>query len=571
MFQNFKYRVINILDMPYVNIMKHFASAISFIRDAISSGGTILVHCYAGISRSASCVIAYLMQDKGMPFFEAMSYVRKRRHIVFPNFGFQRQLMDFERQLKSKKFIKGGSNSPVKNQQNFNISQSPSKMSNNINQPQAMQRGQRDSPYVNTDKTQKQYQLQNNLSPNMQRAINTYETFNQAAANIGNYMTPQLNPKKAQNIYETHQSNIKSGAVKGFQIENSNSQNNHNLSQKLNVKTFTSRPKTENGFENVSTRMKSFNVRSPINKPIVTISDAFNHQSITQYCCKRCQAQLFTNRDIQEHVNLNSQSNNILSHMRTNNFNASGGNTNQTTCEFYYIQKKDWMSNSGNNIKDNSQKSTINCPNKSCNQIIGQQNWNGLKCSCGRLVSPAFQMLKSQICQKSNGKQLNNQNMQQNQAQSSQMAYEMKSPKSPQIQNKLIPPPFPDIFQQQNSQQYHTATFDIQKRKSSAQPIIQSSNTKDLYNVSKQKPNIIYSQNFSNVTNINSKRDQQSSQNKLKIQQLQQNLGQNGKNNTNIVIVNHSSNNNHLLQQNNYNTQKQSTNGRKAVAIGNYI
>jgi protein-tyrosine phosphatase len=74
--------------MPYVNIMKHFSTAISFIKEAISSGGTVFVHCYAGISRSASCVIAYLMQDQGMPFFEAMSYVRKRRHIVFPNFGF---------------------------------------------------------------------------------------------------------------------------------------------------------------------------------------------------------------------------------------------------------------------------------------------------------------------------------------------------------------------------------------------------------------------------------------------------------------------------------------------------
>jgi protein-tyrosine phosphatase len=88
--------------MPYVNIMKHFSGAIQFMKTAISSGGTVLVHCFAGISRSASCVIAYLMHENNVPFFEAMSYVRKRRHIVFPNFGFQRQLMDFERQLKTR-------------------------------------------------------------------------------------------------------------------------------------------------------------------------------------------------------------------------------------------------------------------------------------------------------------------------------------------------------------------------------------------------------------------------------------------------------------------------------------
>lgn len=76
--------------MPYVNIMRHFQIAIQFIKECLASGGAVFVHCYAGISRSASCVIAYLMQEIGMPFFEAMSYTRKRRPIIFPNYGFQR-------------------------------------------------------------------------------------------------------------------------------------------------------------------------------------------------------------------------------------------------------------------------------------------------------------------------------------------------------------------------------------------------------------------------------------------------------------------------------------------------
>ncbi len=38
-----------------------------------------------------------------MSFYEGMSHVRKRRPIVFPNVGFQRQLMDFERMLRTKK------------------------------------------------------------------------------------------------------------------------------------------------------------------------------------------------------------------------------------------------------------------------------------------------------------------------------------------------------------------------------------------------------------------------------------------------------------------------------------
>ncbi len=87
--------------MPYVNIQRHFPVAIQYIKDAMSEGA-VLVHCYAGISRSASCVIAFLMQECGLTFMEAMSFVRKKRSIVFPNFGFQRQLLDFERLLKAR-------------------------------------------------------------------------------------------------------------------------------------------------------------------------------------------------------------------------------------------------------------------------------------------------------------------------------------------------------------------------------------------------------------------------------------------------------------------------------------
>ncbi len=79
-------------------------------------GGAVLVHCYAGVSRSASCVIAFLMQECGLTFLEAMTYVRKKRPIVFPNFGFQRQLMDFEKALRSKNpnhFQVGGLKKPT--------------------------------------------------------------------------------------------------------------------------------------------------------------------------------------------------------------------------------------------------------------------------------------------------------------------------------------------------------------------------------------------------------------------------------------------------------------------------
>ena len=54
------------------------------------SKGGVLVHCYAGVSRSASCVIAFLMQDRDMTFSEAFQFASKRRPVIFPNMGFQR-------------------------------------------------------------------------------------------------------------------------------------------------------------------------------------------------------------------------------------------------------------------------------------------------------------------------------------------------------------------------------------------------------------------------------------------------------------------------------------------------
>jgi protein-tyrosine phosphatase len=98
--KEFKYKVLNVLDMPFENIQRHFSAAIDFIKSAISSNGTVLVHwylhhlknffSYAGISRSASVVIAYLMSEHNLPLFEALSLTRKRRPIIFPNPGFQK-------------------------------------------------------------------------------------------------------------------------------------------------------------------------------------------------------------------------------------------------------------------------------------------------------------------------------------------------------------------------------------------------------------------------------------------------------------------------------------------------
>ena len=62
----YQYKCIDELDSPSSNLKQHFEECHSFIRDALASGGRILVHCFAGVSRSATVVISYLMNDHKM-------------------------------------------------------------------------------------------------------------------------------------------------------------------------------------------------------------------------------------------------------------------------------------------------------------------------------------------------------------------------------------------------------------------------------------------------------------------------------------------------------------------------
>jgi len=52
----------------------------------------IFVHCFAGISRSASVVIGYLMKEKKISYKKAFDFVKKKREIIKPNSNFVKQL-----------------------------------------------------------------------------------------------------------------------------------------------------------------------------------------------------------------------------------------------------------------------------------------------------------------------------------------------------------------------------------------------------------------------------------------------------------------------------------------------
>ncbi|GFH21316.1 uncharacterized protein HaLaN_18592, partial [Haematococcus lacustris] len=60
--------------------------------------GGVLVHCVAGISRSATLVIAWLMYHHSLSYDEAFRRLHAVRPWVMPNPGFRAQLQLFEQQ-----------------------------------------------------------------------------------------------------------------------------------------------------------------------------------------------------------------------------------------------------------------------------------------------------------------------------------------------------------------------------------------------------------------------------------------------------------------------------------------
>ncbi|KAK7493217.1 hypothetical protein BaRGS_00015554 [Batillaria attramentaria] len=97
--EKFTYLSMDLRDLPDFPISKAFPEAIEFIDKAIKSGGCVLVHCNAGISRSATIVLAYLMKAKGLSLNDAFTYLRSKRPSSFPNSGFMIQLKTFEDSL----------------------------------------------------------------------------------------------------------------------------------------------------------------------------------------------------------------------------------------------------------------------------------------------------------------------------------------------------------------------------------------------------------------------------------------------------------------------------------------
>lgn len=104
--ERFEYLSVPLLDTDEADLHLVLPACLSFLDDAKErsegskrathgeSNSAVLVHCNAGVSRSTSVVLAYLITRLHLGYDEALSFVKDRKPDVRPNAGFARQLKE---------------------------------------------------------------------------------------------------------------------------------------------------------------------------------------------------------------------------------------------------------------------------------------------------------------------------------------------------------------------------------------------------------------------------------------------------------------------------------------------
>jgi protein-tyrosine phosphatase/rhodanese-related sulfurtransferase len=100
------YKEVQLKDIADQPLIPYIGECVDFIHEQVEllkeggDGGNILVHCQAGVSRSSSIVIAYLVRHRDMTLKDAHEWVKACRPRIEPNTGFIMELMRYEIELR---------------------------------------------------------------------------------------------------------------------------------------------------------------------------------------------------------------------------------------------------------------------------------------------------------------------------------------------------------------------------------------------------------------------------------------------------------------------------------------
>uniref|UniRef100_A0A8C6WDV2 Zgc:153044 n=1 Tax=Neogobius melanostomus TaxID=47308 RepID=A0A8C6WDV2_9GOBI len=87
-------------DSPTFPLSDHFDTVADKVQSHAENNRRTLVHCNAGVSRSAALCMVYLVKHQGASLLEAHTWIKKCRPMARPNNGFWRQLIRYESELR---------------------------------------------------------------------------------------------------------------------------------------------------------------------------------------------------------------------------------------------------------------------------------------------------------------------------------------------------------------------------------------------------------------------------------------------------------------------------------------
>nr|XP_002125487.1 dual specificity protein phosphatase 14-like [Ciona intestinalis] len=93
-------------DVPTAQLSPYFDKVADLLHKNCQNGTRCLVHCVAGVSRSATLCIVYLMKYHRMSLRDAHTHVKSRRPFIRPNAGFWKQLVEYEKKIYGRNSVK---------------------------------------------------------------------------------------------------------------------------------------------------------------------------------------------------------------------------------------------------------------------------------------------------------------------------------------------------------------------------------------------------------------------------------------------------------------------------------
>nr|XP_020852200.1 dual specificity protein phosphatase 18 isoform X2 [Phascolarctos cinereus]XP_020852201.1 dual specificity protein phosphatase 18 isoform X2 [Phascolarctos cinereus] len=105
-YADIQYVQVPVADTPLSRLYDFFDPIADKIHTVEMQQGRTLLHCAAGVSRSAALCLAYLMKYHSMSLLDAHTWTKSCRPIIRPNNGFWEQLIHYEFKLYGKNTVR---------------------------------------------------------------------------------------------------------------------------------------------------------------------------------------------------------------------------------------------------------------------------------------------------------------------------------------------------------------------------------------------------------------------------------------------------------------------------------